>query len=132
MRRQKSEARSQRSEVRTGKLPTLSPGQSGQVTVRFDPNESGSFTGNVQVGINGGQGSVSSSPMTGVVHKVEIEPAELNFGIVIVGNTRERKLTIKNQGVTTVSLTVSVSEPFSIVSEDSFTLAPISQQGVCS
>jgi hypothetical protein len=25
-------------------LPTLSPEQSGQVTVRFEPNESGSFT----------------------------------------------------------------------------------------
>ncbi len=29
-------------------LPTLSPEQSGQVTVRFDPNESGTFTGSVQ------------------------------------------------------------------------------------
>ncbi len=105
-------------------LPTLAPGQSGQVTVRFDPSESGSFTGNVQVGINGGQGSVSSPPLVGVAHKIEIDPAELNFGLVFVGSTEEQKLTIKNQGVTTVPLTLSVNEPFSIGSENSFTLAP--------
>jgi hypothetical protein len=104
-------------------LPTLSPGQSAQVTLRFDPSESGTFTGNVQVGINGGQGSVTSPPLVGVAHKIEIEPAELNFGIVIVGDTKERKLTIKNQGVTTVPLTLSVNEPFSIESESFFTLA---------
>jgi len=104
-------------------LPTLSPGQSGQVTVRFDPNESGSFTGTVQVGINGGQGNVNSSPLVGVAHKIEIQPAELNFGIAIVGTTKERKLTVKNQGVTTVPLTVSTATPFSISPEGSFTLA---------
>jgi sugar phosphate isomerase/epimerase len=105
-------------------LPTLSPGQSGQVTLRFDPSESGSFTGTVQVGINGGQGSVSSPPLVGTAHKIEIDPAELDFGIVFVGSTREQKLTVKNQGVTTVPLTVSTSAPFSIVSGSSFTLAP--------
>nr|BAL52606.1 hypothetical protein HGMM_F01H03C08 [uncultured Acetothermia bacterium] len=111
-------------------LPTLSPGQSAQVTVRFDPSESGSFTGSVQVGINGGQGNVTSSPLVGVAHKIEIEPAELNFGIVIVGTVRERKLTVKNQGVTMVALAMSTAAPFSIGSEGSFTLAPSESQDV--
>ncbi|MEM4402423.1 MAG: choice-of-anchor D domain-containing protein, partial [Candidatus Caldarchaeum sp.] len=105
-------------------LPTLSPGQSGQVTVRFDPSESGSFAGAVQVGIQDGQGSVSSSPLVGVVHKIEIDPAELDFGIVFVGDSREQKLTVRNQGVTTVTLTVNTATPFSIASESSFTLIP--------
>jgi hypothetical protein len=86
-------------------LPTLSPGQSAQVTLRFDPTESGSFTGTVQVGINGGQGSVTA-PLVGTAHKIEIDPAVLDFGIVFVGSTAERKLTVKNQGVTTVTLEV--------------------------
>jgi hypothetical protein len=90
-------------------LPTLSPGQSAQVTLRFDPNESGSFSGSVQVGINGGQGSVSSPPLVGVAHKIEVSPAELNLGIVFVDILREEKLTVKNQGVTTV--TVETSPP---------------------
>ncbi len=105
-------------------LPTLSPGQSAAVTVRFDPSESGSFTGNVQVGINGGQGSVSSSPLVGTAHKIEIDPPELSFGLVFVDSTREQKLTVKNQGVTNVPLTVSAVTPFSVVSDGSFVLSP--------
>ncbi|MEM1964460.1 MAG: choice-of-anchor D domain-containing protein, partial [Candidatus Caldarchaeum sp.] len=110
-------------------LPTLSPGQSGQVTVRFDPNESGSFTGAVQVGINGGQGSVTSSPLIGVAHKIEIDPAELNFGIAIVGTTKEQKLTVKNQGVTTVTIDVpnttqNMTSPFRVVLESPLLLGP--------
>jgi hypothetical protein len=102
-------------------LPTLSPGQSAQVTLRFDPNESGSFSGNVQVGINGGQGSVTA-PLAGVAHKIEISPAELNFGLIFVGSTTERKLTVKNQGMTTVTLEVpnttqNTASPFRIMVE---------------
>ena len=110
-------------------LPTLSPGQSGQVTLRFDPSESGSFTGIVQVGINGGQGSVTSSPLIGVAHKIEIQPAELDFIIVFLGSSRARKLTVKNQGVTTVSLAASTSGPYSLESS-SFTLTPGQSQDV--
>jgi len=110
-------------------LPTLSPGQSAQVTLRFDPTESGSFTGTVQVGINGGQGSVTSSPMTGVAHKIEIDPVELDFGIVFVGSTKERKLTVKNQGVTTVTLEVpnttqNTASPFRVMLESPLVLTP--------
>ena len=97
--------------------PSLAPGQSGQVVVRFDPSESGNFTGNVQVGIQGGQGSVNSSPLVGVAHKIEIEPAELNLGIVFVDIMREEKLTVKNQGVTTVAVEASPSSnasPFTV------------------
>jgi hypothetical protein len=119
-------------------LPTLSPGQSGQVTLRFDPSESGTFTGTVQVGINGGQGSVSSPPLVGVAHKIEIEPPQLGFGLLLLSDDpennsptyKEQKLTVKNQGVTTVSLTVSTTEPFSVMSGSSFTLAASETQEV--
>ncbi len=109
-------------------LPTLSPGQSAQVTLRFDPSESGTFTGSVQVGISEGQGSVTA-PLVGVAHKIEIDPAELNFGLVFVGGTRERKLTVKNQGVTTVRLEVpnntqNTASPFRVMLESPLVLAP--------
>ncbi|MEM2592412.1 MAG: choice-of-anchor D domain-containing protein [Thermofilaceae archaeon] len=105
-------------------LPTLSPGQSAQVTVRFDPSESGSFTGAVQVGINGGQGSVTSPPLVGVVHKVEIDPAVLNFRLIFTGRAGTLPFTVKNQGVTSVALTASTDGPFSIIGGNSFALAP--------
>ncbi|MEM4721879.1 MAG: choice-of-anchor D domain-containing protein, partial [Candidatus Methanomethylicaceae archaeon] len=110
-------------------LPTLSPGQSGQVTVRFDPNESGNFTGTVQVGINGGQGSVTSPPLVGMAHKIEIDPAELDFGLVIIGSMMEQKLMIKNHGVTIVTLdipntTQNMASPFRIALDSSVTLNP--------
>jgi len=109
--------------------PTLSPGQSAQVTVRFDPNESGNFTGTVQVGIQDGQGNVTSSPLVGVAHKIEIQPAELSFGIVIVGTTKEQKLTVKNQGVTTVTIDVpnttqNATPLFRVVLESPLVLGP--------
>ncbi len=103
-------------------LPTLSPEQSGQVTVRFDPNESGSFTGNVQVRINGGQGSVTSSPLVGVAHKIEVSPATLNFFALVEGPAIQQTLTITNKGTTTPLLTVATDEPFS-VDAGLFTLA---------
>jgi hypothetical protein len=111
-------------------LPTLSPGQSAQVILRFDPSESGSFSGSLQVGIQDGQGSVSSPPLVGVAHKIEIEPAELDFGLVFIGSSRARKLTVKNQGVTAVALTVSTGGPYSLESPSSFTLAPSQSRDV--
>jgi hypothetical protein len=116
-------------------LPTLSPGQSAQVTLRFDPSESGSFSGNVQVGINGGQGSVSSPPLVGVAYKIEVSPPQIGFGLLLLSNSseptyKEQRLTVKNQGVTTISVTASVSEPFRITTGNSFALAPAASSEV--
>jgi hypothetical protein len=115
--------------------PTLSPGQSAQVILRFDPSrmvyvapgvaveevESGEFRGSLQVRISEGQGSLTV-PLVGTAHKIEIDPAVLDFGIVFVGSTAERKLTVKNQGVTTVTLEVpnttkNTASPFRIMVE---------------
>jgi hypothetical protein len=108
-------------------LPTLSPGQSAQVTLRFDPTESGTFTGAVQVGINGGQGSVTA-PLVGTAHKIEIKPSTLDLGIIFVGSTRERRLTITNNGTTTVTLEAGITYPEHplqlMLPENPFTLEP--------
>ena len=85
--------------------------------------ESGEFRGSLQVGIDGGKGSVTA-PLVGTAHKIEISPAELDFVIVFLGSSRVRKLTVKNQGVTTVALTVSTGGPYSLESPSSFTLTP--------
>jgi len=111
-------------------LPTLSPGQSAQVTLRFDPNESGSFSGNVQVGINGGQGSVSASLLVGVVHKISINPQALDFNFVLLGSTKRRTLTIQNEGATIMQLDVIANQPFRIASSSSFALPPGTSQQV--
>jgi hypothetical protein len=122
--------------------PTLSPGQSAQVILRFDPSrmvyvaprvaveevESGEFRGSLQVGISEGQGSLTV-PLVGTAHKIEIRPTVLDFGIVPVGSTKERKLTVKNQGVTTVRLevpntTTTESSSFTVVLEQPLTLSP--------
>ncbi len=76
--------------------------------------------------------------MTGVAHKVEIEPPQLGFGLLLLSDDpednsptyKEQKLTVKNQGVTTVSLTVSTTEPFSVMSGSSFTLPASEAQEV--
>jgi hypothetical protein len=123
--------------------PTLSPGQSAQVILRFDPSrmvyvaprvaveevESGEFRGSLQVGISEGQGSLTV-PLVGTAHKIEIEPAELDFVIVFLGSSRVRKLTVKNQGVTTVVLNTSAGGPYSLESPSSFTLTPGQSQDV--
>jgi len=82
----------------------------------------------VQVGIDGGQGSVTV-PLAGVAHKIELRPTVLDFGIVLVGSTKERKLTVKNQGVTTVTLEVphttqDTASLFRVMLESSLVLAP--------
>jgi hypothetical protein len=123
--------------------PTLSPGQSAQVILRFDPSrmvyvaprvaveevESGEFRGSLQVGISEGQGSLTV-PLVGTAHKIEISPAELDFVIVFLGSSRVRKLTVKNQGVTTVVLNTSAGGPYSLESPSSFTLTPGQSQDV--
>jgi hypothetical protein len=89
------------------------------------------------VGINGGQGGVTA-PLVGTAHKIEIEPPQLGFGLLLLSDDpennsptyKEQKLTVKNQGVTTVSLTVSTTEPFSVMSGSSLTLAASETQEV--
>ncbi|MCS6937592.1 MAG: choice-of-anchor D domain-containing protein, partial [Candidatus Bipolaricaulota bacterium] len=49
------------------------------------------------------QGSASVA-LAGVAHKIKLEPEELNFGVVFIGNSREREVTIKNEGTTTITL----------------------------
>jgi len=98
--------------------------------VKFNPTGSGSFTEKVQVGINGGQGGLTSGSLIGVAHKIEIIPEWLDFGTAFVGKTKELKLTVRNQGETAVLLTASTEAPFSIGAGNSFTLAPSESQAV--
>jgi len=84
---------------------TLAAGQSVEVAVRFDPADSGAFTGVVQVGLQGGQGSLTSGPLMGTAHKIEISSTRLDFGLALVGSSpRPETVTVKNQGVTTITL----------------------------
>ena len=106
----------------SGGALTLAAGQSAEVAVRFDPTDSGTFTGAVQATLQSGQGSLSSGSLTGVAHKITVSPAVLNFFALVEGPAIQQTLTITNQGITTPALTVTTSEPFS-VDASSFTLA---------
>ncbi|MCS7197340.1 MAG: hypothetical protein NZ930_01425 [Candidatus Bipolaricaulota bacterium] len=65
-----------------------------------------------------------------MAHKIEVDPVELDFILVFLSSSRVRKLTIKNQGVTTVALAVSTSGPYSIESSSPFTLTPGQSQDI--
>ncbi|MDW8111227.1 MAG: choice-of-anchor D domain-containing protein [Candidatus Bipolaricaulota bacterium] len=65
--------------------------------------------------------------LAGVAHKIKIEPEELNFGVVFVGSTRERKLVITNEGTTTVTLETMITYPHPLqvtLPENPLTLGP--------
>ncbi|MEM4284500.1 MAG: hypothetical protein QXS96_08455, partial [Candidatus Caldarchaeum sp.] len=73
------------------------------------------------------QGSASVA-LAGTAHKIKIEPEVLDFGIVFVGNSKDRKLTIKNEGVTNVTLEPTITypeNPFQVIKPlDSLVLSP--------
>ncbi|MCS6937424.1 MAG: hypothetical protein NZV61_07765, partial [Candidatus Bipolaricaulota bacterium] len=75
------------------------------------------------------QGSASVA-LAGVAHKISV-PQELIFGIVIMGNPKQRSLTIRNEGTTTINLTLSTSQAdLEILSERTLNLAPDASQVV--
>jgi hypothetical protein len=100
---------------------TLGAGYSMPIKVRFNPSGSGSFPGSIVVK-NGS--SMLSVPVAGIAHKVAVTPNGLNVG-TIVGSPTTRKLTIRNEGITTFTTSVKTNAPFSTVSPSTaFTLAP--------
>jgi len=105
----------------SGGALTLAAGQSAEVAVRFDPADSGTFTGTITATLQNGQGSLTSGPLTGIAHKIAVSPAALNFFALVEGPAIQQRLTITNQGITTPVLTVITNEPFS-VDASSFTL----------
>jgi hypothetical protein len=92
----------------------------------------GSFSKSVSISSNGGSATVTA---TGVAHKVSFSPAPLDFGSGLlvmreqcnkmgtcglgtekVGLPIEKALTVKNEGTVAVSLTLSTTAPYKIVS----------------
>ncbi|HEY4300245.1 MAG TPA: MBG domain-containing protein [Candidatus Didemnitutus sp.] len=47
-----------------------------------------------------------------------------SFGSILSGNTRDQTFTLKNPGNTTISGTITVAPPFSVVGGNSYTVAP--------
>jgi hypothetical protein len=69
--------------------------------------------------------------LVGTAHKIEISPATLNFGVVILSNPKQRWLTIKNEGQTTANLTLSTSQAdLEIISGNMLNLVPGTEQVV--
>jgi hypothetical protein len=108
---------------------TLLPGQSQEVTIRFNPATLEDFNGGVQVAIQNGQGELGV-PTTGIMHKVSVDAARLDFGFVFVNVATDQKLKVANRGATVVSIGLSTHAPFSIVSPNLFTLEPGQNQEI--
>jgi hypothetical protein len=110
----------------------LGAGASRDVTVRFSPTTTGSFTGSVSFTSNAG--ADVSRPVTGsgfsAPPQIGVTPASQSFGNVPVGTSADRTFTVQNTGGGTLTGTASTSAPFSIFSGSPFSVAAGASQDV--
>ncbi|MCS7197339.1 MAG: choice-of-anchor D domain-containing protein [Candidatus Bipolaricaulota bacterium] len=118
--------------IASGASFNLLPGQPQEVVVRFSSANPGSFSRSVSISSNGGNQTITA---TSVAHKISFSPAQVDFGsglLVLreqcnqmgacglgtekVGLPIEKTLTVKNEGTVSVTLTLSTSAPYRVVS----------------
>ena len=86
----------------------LTPGQSVTVTVNFAPTAVGSFTGSLVFETSAGPpGTVQLSGTAALAGNLVVEPTELDFGTVQVGQKNQLAFTLKNTGGSKVTVTKS-------------------------
>ncbi|MCL0083854.1 choice-of-anchor D domain-containing protein, partial [Thermodesulfovibrionales bacterium] len=104
---------------------SLVAGASASITVRFSPTAAGSFSETVSFTSNGGdltRGVSGTGVLPGVpVLSVTPDPS-LDFGSVIVTQSRDLDFTVTNTGGGTLTGSATVAAPFSIIGESSFSL----------
>ncbi len=59
---------------------------------------------------------------------LSVTPSSLDFGAILTRSSKEQNITVKNTGTGTLTGAVSTSNPFSVVSGSSFSLAPGASQ----
>jgi len=110
--------------IQGGTPYTLTPGQSGVVTVRFAPLNSGSFSNAVVFISNGGNTNISVTGIALTPAKLAALPANLDFGTVAVGASSQQSLVLTNQGgaaITSGSASIAGTS-FAILSGTPFSL----------
>jgi len=108
----------------SGNSFTLTAGATQTVTVHFSPPEAGTFSGTVTVSSNGGGASVTVSGVApgGPKPALTVTPSILNFGMVRVGKSKDLSFTVQNTGEGTLAGMATATDPFSVVTNSSFTL----------
>ena len=84
---------------------TLSPAQSVNLTVQFQPTASGTATGSLTVTNNDGVNVVAAVTGTGIQPGLSVTPTSANFSSVVTGNTNSQTVQVKNGG--TANLVIS-------------------------
>jgi hypothetical protein len=102
---------------------TIPPGQPIDVMVRFSPNASGGIAGVLSIVSNDPTRGAITVAVTGTggagpVASIAVAPESLDFGGVVLGQTKDSKLTVRNTGSAglTVRSITSSSAAFAVVS----------------
>src|SRR5262249_39638133 len=112
--------------IQSGNPFSVSSGQTGLVTVIFNPTNAASFNNSVVFLSNGG---TSTNPVSGtgiIPAQLGIVPVSLNFGLLPVGSSTQANFVITNRGATVLSNGTATVDggPFTIVSGTPFTVPP--------
>lgn len=102
---------------------TIAPAAQQTVTVRFAPTAAGAQSGTLTIVNNDPGRAALAVPLSGTgavagAPSIQLAPASLDFGPVVVGRTGEETLTVSNTGNAplTVSAIISSSSRFTVVS----------------
>lgn len=109
---------------------TLNPGLFSNVEFTYTASSPGSFSGSIQIYSNDPNNPEFIVPVTGFAVQgypsISVTPTNLDFGSVIIGNSNQRSLQIKNTGNLPLLITsFSTSSQVYTVNLNSATLAPL-------
>jgi len=111
----------------------LNPGAFKALTVRFAPAEVGLQEATLTIESNAAQQPSANVALSGEglgVPIIGVEPAQIDFGTVTLGQSAERTLTVRNDGSAALAVSaIKSSHPaFSVLGETAFELAPNASQ----
>ncbi len=94
---------------------TVSAGGSASVSIKFMPQDIASYGGSFQITSNGGSQTISVSGQ-GAGPKIEVSPAQVDFGTIMKGSSKGQGVVITNIGNATLEISniSSPSAPFAV------------------
>jgi hypothetical protein len=88
---------------------TLTPGQSGTLSVKYTPQAAGSVTGAVSIASNAPNNPATISLSgTGVQAGLSVTPSSASFGSVVTGTTNSQTVQVKNTGTSNLTISQAV------------------------
>jgi hypothetical protein len=86
---------------------TLGVGQRASVSIIFTPQSAGSASGNIAVSTDNGTANITLSATAVAAGDLTTSPTSFTFGNVLVGNTSSQTETLKNTGLTDLTVTAA-------------------------